>query len=69
MQVTFFWNGNVSGYFNEELETYVEIPSDKVHSCHNVVCHVLRRTSNNWRVQGVLRQAAVQTCTIGADQL
>ncbi|KAK9842452.1 hypothetical protein WJX81_000771 [Elliptochloris bilobata] len=28
--VTFFWNGNVSGYFNEELETYVEIPSDKV---------------------------------------
>jgi hypothetical protein len=28
-QVTFFWNGNVSGYFNEQLETYVEIPSDK----------------------------------------
>ena len=27
--MTFFWNGNVSGYFNEELETYVEIPSDK----------------------------------------
>jgi len=26
--VTFFWNGNRSGYFNEELETYVEIPSD-----------------------------------------
>lgn len=28
--VTFFWNGNRSGYFNEELETYVEIPSDNV---------------------------------------
>ncbi|KAF3970699.1 hypothetical protein ACB098_09G097700 [Castanea mollissima] len=26
--VTFFWNGNRSGYFNEELEEYVEIPSD-----------------------------------------
>lgn len=35
VQVTFFWNGNVSGYFNEELETYVEIPSDKVHACHS----------------------------------
>lgn len=28
--VTFFWNGNRSGYFDESLETYVEIPSDKV---------------------------------------
>lgn len=28
--VTFFWNGNRSGYFNEDLETYVEIPSDNV---------------------------------------
>ncbi|CAD7698005.1 unnamed protein product [Ostreobium quekettii] len=28
--VTFFWNGNRSGYFDEELETYVEIPSDNV---------------------------------------
>jgi len=28
--VTFFWNGNRSGYFNEQLETYVEIPSDNV---------------------------------------
>ncbi|XP_031395551.1 2,3-bisphosphoglycerate-independent phosphoglycerate mutase isoform X2 [Punica granatum] len=26
--VTFFWNGNRSGYFNPELEEYVEIPSD-----------------------------------------
>ncbi len=26
--VTYFWNGNKSGKFNEELETYVEIPSD-----------------------------------------
>jgi 2,3-bisphosphoglycerate-independent phosphoglycerate mutase len=28
--VTFFWNGNRSGYFDEALETYVEIPSDAV---------------------------------------
>lgn len=26
--VTFFWNGNRSGYFNKDLEEYVEIPSD-----------------------------------------
>jgi 2,3-bisphosphoglycerate-independent phosphoglycerate mutase len=26
--VTFFWNGNRSGYFNANLEQYVEIPSD-----------------------------------------
>ncbi len=28
--VTYFWNGNKSGKFNEELETYAEIPSDIV---------------------------------------
>ena len=28
--VTFFWNGNRSGFFDEGLETYVEIPSDTV---------------------------------------
>ena len=28
--VTYFWNGNKSGKFSEELETYMEIPSDKV---------------------------------------
>jgi 2,3-bisphosphoglycerate-independent phosphoglycerate mutase len=28
--VTFFWNGNRSGYFDAALETYVEIPSDKI---------------------------------------
>ena len=28
--VTYFWNGNRSGKFSEELETYVEIPSDIV---------------------------------------
>ncbi len=28
--VTFFFNGNRSGYIDEELETYVEIPSDNV---------------------------------------
>jgi len=26
--VTYFWNGNRSGAFDEEVETYVEIPSD-----------------------------------------
>ncbi len=26
--VTYFFNGNKSGYFNEDLENYVEIPSD-----------------------------------------
>ena len=28
--VTYFWNGNRSGKFSEELETFNEIPSDKV---------------------------------------
>lgn len=28
--VTYFWNGNNSGKFDEELETYIEIPSDIV---------------------------------------
>lgn len=28
--VTYFWNGNRSGYFDEKLETYREVPSDKV---------------------------------------
>ena len=28
--VTYFWNGNRSGYINEEIETYIEIPSDNV---------------------------------------
>ena len=28
--VTYFWNGNRSGYLDESLETYLEIPSDNV---------------------------------------
>ncbi|MGM0681910.1 MAG: 2,3-bisphosphoglycerate-independent phosphoglycerate mutase, partial [Thermodesulfobacteriota bacterium] len=28
--VTYFWNGNKSGYINESLEKYVEIKSDRV---------------------------------------
>ena len=28
--VTFFWNGNRSGYLDEALETYIEIPSDNI---------------------------------------
>ncbi len=28
--VTYFWNGNRSGYIDEKLEKYVEIPSDKI---------------------------------------
>jgi len=28
--VTYFWNGNRSGYINEDLELYIEIPSDRI---------------------------------------
>ena len=28
--VTYFWNGNRSGKFNDQLEEYIEIPSDRV---------------------------------------
>jgi 2,3-bisphosphoglycerate-independent phosphoglycerate mutase len=28
--VTYFWNGNRSGKFDDELETYIEIPSDVI---------------------------------------
>ncbi len=28
--VTYFWNGNRSGYFDEKLEKYIEVPSDRV---------------------------------------
>jgi 2,3-bisphosphoglycerate-independent phosphoglycerate mutase len=28
--VTFFWNGNRSGYIDKELETYIKIPSDNI---------------------------------------
>jgi 2,3-bisphosphoglycerate-independent phosphoglycerate mutase len=28
--VTYFWNGNKSGYIDKSLETYIEIPSDNV---------------------------------------
>lgn len=28
--VTYFWNGNNSGYIDESLETFVEIPSDRI---------------------------------------
>jgi 2,3-bisphosphoglycerate-independent phosphoglycerate mutase len=28
--VTYFWNGNRSGYINESLEKYVEMPSDRI---------------------------------------
>ncbi|NBV42326.1 2,3-bisphosphoglycerate-independent phosphoglycerate mutase, partial [bacterium] len=28
--VTYFWNGNNSGYIDADLETYVEIPSDRI---------------------------------------
>ncbi len=28
--VTYFWNGNKSGYIDETLETYIEVPSDNV---------------------------------------
>ncbi|MCL4216312.1 MAG: 2,3-bisphosphoglycerate-independent phosphoglycerate mutase, partial [Candidatus Hydrogenedentes bacterium] len=28
--ITYFWNGNNTGYIDEKLERYVEVPSDKV---------------------------------------
>ena len=28
--VTYFWNGNKSGFIDQKLETYLEIPSDKI---------------------------------------
>ncbi|MGC4120296.1 MAG: 2,3-bisphosphoglycerate-independent phosphoglycerate mutase [Myxococcales bacterium] len=28
--VTYFWNGNRSGYINEKVEKYLEVPSDRV---------------------------------------
>ncbi|MFH1798218.1 MAG: 2,3-bisphosphoglycerate-independent phosphoglycerate mutase [Candidatus Omnitrophota bacterium] len=28
--VTYFWNGNKTGYINKDLEKYIEIPSDKI---------------------------------------
>jgi 2,3-bisphosphoglycerate-independent phosphoglycerate mutase len=28
--VTYFWNGNRSGYIDEKLESYIEIPSDRL---------------------------------------
>lgn len=28
--VTYFWNGNKSGYVDEKLELYVEVPSDRI---------------------------------------
>lgn len=28
--VTYFWNGNRSGYIDRKLETYIKIPSDKI---------------------------------------
>ena len=28
--VTYFWNGNRSGYIDRSLETYIEIPSDRI---------------------------------------
>lgn len=28
--VTYFWNGNRSGYIDDKLETYIEIPSDRI---------------------------------------
>ncbi|MEI7812082.1 MAG: 2,3-bisphosphoglycerate-independent phosphoglycerate mutase [Ignavibacteria bacterium] len=28
--VTYFWNGNRSGYIDDSVETYIELPSDKI---------------------------------------
>lgn len=56
--VTYFWNGNRSGFIDEELETYVEIPSDnvefnkapamKVRECTDSVIEMLRSGDFDW---------------------
>ncbi len=56
--VTYFWNGNRSGFIDEELETYVEIPSDniefnkapamKVRECTDAVIEMLRSGDFDW---------------------
>ena len=56
--VTYFWNGNRSGFINEDLETYVEIPSDnvefnkapamKVRECTERVIEMLRSGDFDW---------------------
>ena len=56
--VTYFWNGNRSGFINEDLETYVEIPSDnvefnkapamKVRECTEAVIEMLRSGDYDW---------------------
>lgn len=40
--VTFFWNGNRSGYFDEKYEKYVEIATDKGIQVkhHLALCHI-----------------------------
>ena len=40
--VTYFWNGNRSGYIDPALETYVEVPSDKVREITDEVEALLR---------------------------
>ena len=35
--VTYFWNGNRSGYIDDSLETYIEIPSVLDQSCGRVI--------------------------------
>lgn len=56
--VTYFWNGNRSGFINEDIETYVEIPSDnvefnkapamKVRECTDAVIEMLRSGDYDW---------------------
>ena len=60
--VTFFWNGNRSGYFDESLETYLEIPSDKVthsltHSLTRSLTHSLTRSLTLARSLAYARRA------------
>ena len=46
--VTYFWNGNKSGYIDERLEKYIEIPSDRIQfdqapkmKCYEITEHAI----------------------------
>jgi 2,3-bisphosphoglycerate-independent phosphoglycerate mutase len=55
--VTYFWNGNNSGYIDEHLETYVEIPSDKV-----------RFDQRPWMKSAEITDAVIESVRSGRDK-
>ncbi|KAJ4850477.1 2,3-bisphosphoglycerate-independent phosphoglycerate mutase [Turnera subulata] len=65
--VTFFWNGNRSGYFNSEMEEYVEIPSD-VGITFNVQPKMkaieIAEKARDAILSGKFHQANISTCLV-----